>query len=126
MISWAKPQVQARSHPNVLAATAWLNNLYHVRVADIGNSEKDQQLANTLKGVDLNIPLTYADRFRIRKPGFTWNFHPPHVDGAYHTFAYQFIPILIQDARRGIDREMGGHDLQDMFRRYFEWQLERP
>jgi hypothetical protein len=34
--------------------------------------------------VDLNIPLTYADRFRIRKPGSKWvfDFNPPHVDGA--------------------------------------------
>jgi hypothetical protein len=37
-----------------------------------------------LEGVDLNIPLTYADRFRIRKPGSTWALqfiNPPHVDG---------------------------------------------
>jgi len=36
-----------------------------------------------LEGVDLNIPLTYADRFRIRKPGSKWvfDFNPPHVDG---------------------------------------------
>ena len=33
----------------------------HVQVADIGNSKKNEQLANTLEGVDLNIPLTYAD-----------------------------------------------------------------
>ncbi|KAF8553881.1 hypothetical protein OG21DRAFT_1522793, partial [Imleria badia] len=26
---WTRPQVQARAHPNVLKATAWLNNLYH-------------------------------------------------------------------------------------------------
>ncbi|KAF8823802.1 hypothetical protein HHX47_DHR9000110 [Lentinula edodes] len=25
---WTKPQVEARSHPNVLAASTWLNNLY--------------------------------------------------------------------------------------------------
>ena len=36
-----------------------------------------------MKGVDLNIPLAYADRFRIRKPGIQWDFHPPHIDGAY-------------------------------------------
>jgi hypothetical protein len=55
---------------------------------DKGDSEKNEQLANTLEGVDLNIPLSYADRFRIRKPGTEWVFHPPHVDGAYHTFAH--------------------------------------
>ena len=95
LISWTKPQVQARSHPNVLAATAWLSKLYHVQVADIGISEKNGQLSNTLEGVDLNTPLTYADRFRIRKPGTKWvfDFNPPHVDGAYHTLLYP--PICI-------------------------------
>lgn len=70
--SWTKPQVQARSHPNVLAATVWLNNLYTI------SSEKR---GSTLEGVDLSVPLTYADRFRIRKPGVSWDLHPPHVDG---------------------------------------------
>ncbi|KAF8886070.1 DUF1479-domain-containing protein [Gymnopilus junonius] len=69
---WTKPQVQARSHPNVLAATAWLNNLY---------SAKSKDDASALEGVDLNVPLSYADRFRIRKPGVAWELHPPHVDG---------------------------------------------
>ena len=67
--SWTKSQVQARSHPNVLAATAWLNHLYHY---------KGEQ---TIEGVDLSTPLTYADRFRIRHPGGQWKAHPPHVDG---------------------------------------------
>ena len=70
--SWTKPQVQARSHPNVLAATVWLNKLYTAKPG-AGISKYD--------GVDLNVPLTYADRFRIRKPGLGWNFHPPHIDG---------------------------------------------
>ncbi|KAJ3876883.1 hypothetical protein F5051DRAFT_504313 [Lentinula edodes] len=66
---WTKPQVQARSHPNLLAASAWLNNLYR----DSGNEPLD--------GVDLSTPLTYADRFRIRHPGVQWDAHPPHIDG---------------------------------------------
>ncbi|PPQ88041.1 hypothetical protein CVT26_000151, partial [Gymnopilus dilepis] len=70
--SWTKPQVQARSHPNVLAATAWLNNLY---------TAKSKDNLSSLEGVDLNVPLSYADRFRIRKPGVAWEMHPPHVDG---------------------------------------------
>ncbi|PPQ79097.1 hypothetical protein CVT25_002890 [Psilocybe cyanescens] len=70
--SWTKPQVQARSHPNVLAATAWLNNLY---------TTSSENKETSLKGVDLSVPLTYADRFRIRKPGVSWDLHPPHVDG---------------------------------------------
>ncbi|KAM6489160.1 Protein of unknown function (DUF1479) domain containing protein [Amanita muscaria] len=66
---WTKPQVQARSNPNLLGATAWLNSLYHA------NSGKK------IDGVDLSTPLTYADRFRIRHPGTSWGHHPPHVDG---------------------------------------------
>ncbi|KAE9409770.1 DUF1479-domain-containing protein [Gymnopus androsaceus JB14] len=69
MLYWTKPQVEARSHPNVLAASAWLNNLYH------DSSEKN------MEGVDLSTPLTYADRFRIRHPGPEWTSFPPHVDG---------------------------------------------
>ena len=119
LISWTKPQVQARSHPNILAATTWLNKLYHVQVADTGNSEKNEQLANTLEGVDLNIPLTYADRFRIRKPGTKWvfDFNPPHVDGACHTLCLLNLSH-IQDTRRRNDREMGRPILQEMFREY--------
>ncbi|KAJ3832032.1 hypothetical protein F5878DRAFT_635685 [Lentinula raphanica] len=69
---WTKPQVQARSHPNVLAASAWLNNLYR-------NTSESPNKAAT--GVDLNAPLTYADRFRIRHPGGGWASFPPHIDG---------------------------------------------
>ena len=66
---WTKSQVQARAHPNVLKASVWLNNLYKF---------KD---GKPMDGVDLNVPLTYADRFRIRHPGGHWDNHPPHVDG---------------------------------------------
>ncbi|KAH7928102.1 DUF1479-domain-containing protein [Leucogyrophana mollusca] len=66
---WTRSQVQARAHPNVLKASAWLNNLYHVTSGA------------TLEGVDLSTPLVYADRFRIRHPGVQWAAHPPHVDG---------------------------------------------
>lgn len=53
----------------MLAASAWLNNLYH---AEAGQK---------LDGVDLSSPLSYADRFRIRHPGTVWTTFPPHVDG---------------------------------------------
>lgn len=66
---WTKSQVRARGHPNVLAVTSWLNNMYHVRSGA------------KIESVDLNTPLTYADRFRIRHPGVQWDAHPPHVDG---------------------------------------------
>ncbi|TFK50216.1 DUF1479-domain-containing protein [Heliocybe sulcata] len=66
---WTGPQVKARADPNVLNATKWLNNLYHIQ------SKEDTA------GVDLSTPLAYADRFRIRHPGGFWDNHPPHVDG---------------------------------------------
>ncbi|KAJ3978757.1 hypothetical protein F5890DRAFT_1548062, partial [Lentinula detonsa] len=67
--SWTKPEVQARLHPNLLAASAWLNNLYR----DPEN--------NSLDGVDLSTPLTYADRFRIRHPGVQWDHDPYALSG---------------------------------------------
>jgi hypothetical protein len=66
---WTKPQVEARSHPNVLAASAWLNNLYQISAH------------SSIEGVDLSTPLTYADRFRMRHPGGGWTFFSPHIDG---------------------------------------------
>ena len=45
--------------------------MYHTK-----NGEK-------LEGIDLDTPLMYADRFRIRKPGVQWDAHPPHVDGEH-------------------------------------------
>ncbi|KAF5387485.1 hypothetical protein D9757_006555 [Collybiopsis confluens] len=61
--------MEARSHPNVLAASTWLNNLY-----------RDSSRSN-IEGVDLSTPLTYADRFRMRHPGGGWTFFSPHIDG---------------------------------------------
>ncbi|KAJ4475677.1 DUF1479-domain-containing protein [Lentinula aciculospora] len=69
---WTKPQVEARSHPNVLTTSAWLNNLYRNSPGSSGKA---------MEGVDLSTPLTYADRFRIRHPGGGWAHFPPHVDG---------------------------------------------
>ncbi|KAF5379767.1 hypothetical protein D9615_005720 [Tricholomella constricta] len=66
---WTKSQVEARSHPNVLAASVWLNKLYRAKEGV------------STEGVDLSTPLTYADRFRIRRPGVAWDVHPPHIDG---------------------------------------------
>ncbi|CCM02223.1 uncharacterized protein FIBRA_04303 [Fibroporia radiculosa] len=66
---WTKSQVRARGHPNVLAVTSWLNNMYHVKSGA------------KIENVDLSTPLIYADRFRIRHPGVQWDAHPPHVDG---------------------------------------------
>ncbi|KAH8091349.1 DUF1479-domain-containing protein [Cristinia sonorae] len=68
-VYWTQSQVRARGHPNVLKATIWLNNMYHL------SSDTE------LRDVDLSTPLTYADRFRMRHPGGEWNGFPPHVDG---------------------------------------------
>ncbi|KAJ3560099.1 hypothetical protein NP233_g11060 [Leucocoprinus birnbaumii] len=66
---WTKPQVEARADPDLLKATIWLNYLYH------------DKLKKKSENVDLSVPLTYADRFRIRKAGVKWGVHPPHIDG---------------------------------------------
>ncbi|KAI6099728.1 hypothetical protein F5141DRAFT_1190563 [Pisolithus sp. B1] len=66
---WTPSQVRARAHPNVLKVNAWLNNLYHFKSG------------KGVDGVDLSVPLVYADRLRIRHPGVQWDAHPPHIDG---------------------------------------------
>ncbi|KAJ7885220.1 hypothetical protein B0H13DRAFT_2235304 [Mycena leptocephala] len=68
-VYWTKAQIKARAHPNMLAASIWLNNLYHITAEQ------------KVEGVDLATPLSYADRFRIRHPGIMWGRHPPHIDG---------------------------------------------
>ncbi|KAF8071601.1 hypothetical protein FPV67DRAFT_1622090 [Lyophyllum atratum] len=105
---WTKSQVEARAHPNMLAAQVWLNNLYHTKEA-VSND-----------GVDLSVPLTYADRFRIRHPGGAWGAHPPHVDGGAierweeATFRQCFSSILSGDWRShdpyALDGRLNAHN----------------
>ncbi|KAG6827163.1 hypothetical protein H0H92_012923 [Tricholoma furcatifolium] len=103
MLYWTKPQVEARSHPNMLEATVWLNHLYHARGSNVATD-----------GVDLSVPLTYADRFRIRRPGVAWELHPPHVDGGTierwedPTFRQCFATILSGDWRSHDPYELKG------------------
>ncbi|KAG1853904.1 hypothetical protein DFJ58DRAFT_728031 [Suillus subalutaceus] len=66
--TWTRAQVQARAHPNVLKVSTWLNNLYRAKTG------------KKMEGVNLDVPLVYADRFRIRHPGVQWDDHPPRVD----------------------------------------------
>jgi hypothetical protein len=73
--SWTKSQVKARSHPNVLSATIWLNHLYHQSFTS------SESVAEKIEGLRLDQPLVYADRFRIRRAGVQWGFHSPHIDG---------------------------------------------
>ncbi|EJT97180.1 DUF1479-domain-containing protein [Dacryopinax primogenitus] len=65
---WAKSQVQARSHPKVIAVQKALNEFW--------TRPKDDNLL-----ISFSTPLTYADRFRIRTARM-WDRHPPHIDGA--------------------------------------------
>lgn len=94
--SWTKAQVHARSHPNVLAASSWLNKLYHAK-----SSAK-------LDGVDMSVSLSYADRFRIRHPGGNWDKFPPHVDGQSKILWIHSTDASTLDFCRRFHRTMGG------------------
>lgn len=65
-IYWSKAQVQARSHPNVLATQkALMSKLYH---------------AEPSVPLSLKSPVSYADRLRIRKPGDAKFALGPHIE----------------------------------------------
>jgi Protein of unknown function (DUF1479) len=64
---WTPTQTAARSHPNVLSTQTFLQTLWH-------SSDPTSEISTT-------HPLTYADRFRIRKPGDAKFALGPHVDG---------------------------------------------
>jgi hypothetical protein len=53
----------------MLAAFVWLNNLYYTKAGE------------PMDGVNLSTPLTYPDRFRIRRPDVQMKLLPPHMDG---------------------------------------------
>jgi len=63
-VYWTKPQVEARSHPSIIACQIAMSKLYSVS----DNSE-----------VDLNHQAIYADRFRVRNPGEVGTL-PAHLD----------------------------------------------
>jgi len=63
-VYWSKPQVEARSHPSILACQKAMSKLYSCS----DNVE-----------VDLTSQAMYADRFRIRHPGRAGTL-PPHLD----------------------------------------------
>mmetsp|Transcript_133071 Transcript_133071/g.315418 ORF Transcript_133071/g.315418 Transcript_133071/m.315418 type:complete len:419 (+) Transcript_133071:45-1301(+) len=64
-VYWAKEQLKMRGHPNMLATQTALNRLWHCENG----------------AVDVDRPLTYCDRLRIRKAGDTSFTLGPHVDG---------------------------------------------
>ena len=108
--SWSKPQVAARSHPNVVAAQKWLNRFWYPSPAG-GNK-------GFMKGVSLDQPLSYADRFRIRNADKNdkWTFLGPHIDSKHPCVTETSLPK--DKAPDGLtpswlDGTMGGrHDAQ--------------
>lgn len=64
---WTPSQTMARAHPNVLSTQRFLQTLWH-------SSDPNSKISTT-------HPLTYADRFRIRKPGDAKFSLGPHSDG---------------------------------------------
>ncbi|KZT73700.1 DUF1479-domain-containing protein [Daedalea quercina L-15889] len=99
---WTRSQVCARGHPNVLEATSWLNNMYRVKSGA------------KIDSVDLSTPLTYADRFRIRRPGVQWDAHPPHVDsGAIERWEDRTFRKCFEDILTGNWRDHDPYDLEN-------------
>ncbi|KAH9945206.1 uncharacterized protein BXZ73DRAFT_86740 [Epithele typhae] len=99
---WTKAQIRARSHPNVLSVATWLNTMYHPKT--------EQKLDD----VDLNTPLMYADRFRIRHPGVQWDAHPPHVDGGgIERWEDKFFRGCFEDILTGNWRAHDPYDLEN-------------
>jgi hypothetical protein len=64
---WTPTQVRARAHPHMLSTQRFLSSLWH-------SSDPTSQISTT-------YPLTYADRFRIRRPGDAKFALGPHTDG---------------------------------------------
>lgn len=63
----SKPQTQARNHPSLIATQSWLLSLWHK--------------SDPSTDVDLNAPIAYFDRLRIRQPGDSKFALGPHIDG---------------------------------------------
>ena len=67
-VYWSKAQVAARQHPNMYKLQKALLRIWHTS----GQSEVD---------VDLEQPVTYIDRLRIRQPNDSLVRQLPHIDG---------------------------------------------
>lgn len=63
---WSKPQIKARSHPQLRQASAFMNSLWH---------------ASPNTRISLKQNVMYADRLRIRQPGDVMFSLGPHADG---------------------------------------------
>lgn len=64
---WSPGQIKARANPNLLETQKFLLSFWH---------SKDKDAA-----IDINTPVAYADRVRIRMPGDAGFALGPHVDG---------------------------------------------
>ena len=64
---WTPTQVKARGHPKMLKTQSFLSSLWH-------SSDRTSEISTT-------HPLSYADRFRIRRPGDAKFALGPHTDG---------------------------------------------
>ena len=64
---WTPTQVKARGHPNMLKTQSFLSSLWH-------SSDPTSEFSTS-------YPLSYADRFRIRRPGDAKFALGPHTDG---------------------------------------------
>ncbi len=63
-VYWTKPQLQARSHPSIIACQTAMSKLF--------SCSEDVE-------VDLSSQAMYADRFRVRYPGDSRTL-PAHLD----------------------------------------------
>ncbi|KAF8911670.1 hypothetical protein CPB84DRAFT_1842143 [Gymnopilus junonius] len=66
----SKAQTQARTHPSIIQTQKFLLSLWHTSSSSTAEAE-----------VDLNTPITYFDRLRIRQPGDAKFTLGPHTDG---------------------------------------------
>ncbi|KAE8451171.1 hypothetical protein EG329_004843 [Mollisiaceae sp. DMI_Dod_QoI] len=65
---WSPGQIKARAHPNVLETQKFLMSFWH--------TDSDHS-AN----ISMSLPVSYADRLRIRMPGDAGFALGPHIDG---------------------------------------------
>ncbi|TEB23287.1 hypothetical protein FA13DRAFT_1916723 [Coprinellus micaceus] len=119
------PQVKFQDLETLDAETvARIKRVGTVVIRDIVDDEEAAKWKDDLKqfakdnpevdGVDLSVPLTYADRFRIRKPGQAWGFHPPHIDG-------NTIHTTLQDALGARTSLYGRPSQSTVFRTFQGW-----
>ncbi|RVX68092.1 hypothetical protein B0A52_08231 [Exophiala mesophila] len=121
---WSPSQVEARANPNLLKTQSFLASFWH-------SSDAKSEISTT-------YPLSYADRFRIRRPGDAKFALGPHTDGGSlerwedPEYSHVYQPILQGewdrydpfDARHRINAKMdmyNGAGACSMFRLFQGW-----